>query len=191
MVTLAILAGGNATRMGGRNKALIEVEGETFIKRIYRNLSPLFDSTIIISNDQADFDLPGIPVFSDVYSNNGPLGGIHSALVNSKSDYVFVVSCDMPFASASIAEKIINVLEEGAYEVVVPEINGLFEPLFAVYSKGLADRAESIIISQEKKNITKLLDRSNTDYLHFDETPEIKKCFTNINSPDDLFSIKG
>lgn len=190
MVTLAILAGGNATRMGGRNKALIEVEGETFIKRIYRNLSPLFSSTIIISNGQVDFDLPRVPVFSDVYSNNGPLGGIHSALVNSKSDYVFMVSCDMPFANASVAEKIINAREEGAYEVVVPEINGLFEPLFAVYSKGLADRAESIIISPEKKNITKLLYKSNTYYLHFDETSEVKKYFTNVNSHDDLLNLK-
>lgn len=190
MVTLAILAGGNATRMGGRNKALLEVDGETFIKRIYRNLSPLFDSTIIVSNDQVDFDLPRIPVFPDVYSNNGPLGGIHSAMVNSKSDYVFVVSCDMPLANASIAEMVITARAEGEYEVVVPEINGLFEPLFAIYSKGLEVIVESIIKSPEKKSITKLLEKSITGYLHFDETPEIKKCFTNINFPDDLFNLK-
>ena len=190
-MTLAILAGGNATRMGGRNKALIEIEGETFIKRIYKNLSPLFDNTIIISNEQIDFGISGVSVYPDIYRNNGPLGGIHSAMVNSKSDLVFVVSCDMPFANASVAKKIINAQKEEGSEVVAPEMNGLLEPLFAIYSKKLADRAEAIILSSEKKYITKLLDKSNTYYLYFNETPEVKKCFTNVNSPDDLFNLKS
>lgn len=190
MVTLAILAGGNATRMGGRNKALIEFEGESFIKRIFKNLSPLFSSTIIISNEQIDFDIPAVSIYPDIFRNNGPLGGIHSALVNANSDYVFVVSCDMPFANASIAEKVINAQKEGACEVVVPEMNGLLEPLFAMYSKNLIGRAEEIILSSEKKYITKLLERSDTCYLHFNDTPETKRCFTNINSFDDLLNLK-
>lgn len=186
MITLAILAGGNATRMGGKNKAFIEIDGETFVKRIYRNLSPLFDSTIIISNDSADFNIPRISVFPDIYPNQGPLGGIHSALINSKSDFVFVVSCDMPFADVSIAEIIINAQNERQYEVVVPEVNGFLEPLFAVYSKGLNTKVEAIIKSSEKKSIIELIERSYTCYQHFDETPEVRKCFTNINSPEDL-----
>jgi len=190
MVTLAILAGGKATRMGGRNKALIEIDGESFIKRIYRNLGPIFNSTIIISNEQVDFGISGVFVYPDIYRNCGPLGGIHSALVNSNSDYVFVVSCDMPFANASIAEKIINAQKDGTYEAVVPEISGLFEPLFAIYSKDVIERAEAIIQSTEKKYITKLLERSDTCYLHLNDTAETKRCFTNINSFDDLLNLK-
>lgn len=189
MVTLAILAGGNATRMGGRNKALIEIDGETFIKRIYRNLSPLFDSTMIISNDLLEFSIPRASVFPDIYNNQGPLGGIHSALVNSKEPNVFIVSCDMPFADASVASKIVNAQNEGQYEIVVPEINGFLEPLFAIYSKSLTGAIEKILTESGGKSIRDLFPISKTGYVAFQDTPANARCFTNINTIRDLDSL--
>lgn len=186
MVTLAILAGGNATRMGGKNKAFIEIDGETFVKRIYRNLSPLFDSTIIISNDSSDFDIPGVSVFPDIYPNQGPLGGIHSALINSKNDYVFVVSCDMPFVDAEIAKALIEEFFRKKPEIIVPTINSYIEPLFAIYSKELTKKIESIVESTSSRSIRGLLQLSNTSYFEFPNTPIVKRCFTNINSLNDL-----
>lgn len=190
-ITLAILAGGKATRMGGKNKALLEIDGEAFISKIYRNLSPLFCKTIIIANDSFDYQFSNVEVYPDIISNVGPLGGIHSALVNSKTPYIFVVSCDMPFASFEIANEIANQFLSNEIDILVPTIESYHEPLFAIYSKNLTAKIEAILAKTDGKPIKDLFELAKTSYITIPNTPFNKRCFTNINSANDLESIKG
>ncbi len=184
--TLAILAGGKATRMRGRNKALLEFQGETFINRIYRNLSPLFLNTVIISNDILDYNFSGAIVYPDKIQNIGPLGGIHSALVHSIDPAVFVVSCDMPFADSAIAKILIEEFVCKQPEILLPVINSFSEPLFAIYSKHLIEKIETLFSLSDGKPIKDLLKISNTLYFNLPESIATKKCFTNINSIEDF-----
>lgn len=190
-ITLAILAGGKASRMGGKNKALLEIDGESFISKIYRNLSPLFCETIIIANDNFDYQFPNVEVYPDIISNVGPLGGIHSALVNSKTPYIFVVSCDMPFASTEIANEIANQFLSNEIDILVPQLESYHEPLFAIYSKHLINKIETILAKTEGKPIKDLFELAKTSYISFPNTPLNKRCFTNINSVTDLERLKG
>jgi len=190
-ITLAILAGGKASRMGGKNKALLEIDGESFISRIYRNLSPLFCRTIIIANDNIDYQIGNVETFADVISNVGPLGGIHSALVNSQTPYVFVVSCDMPFVSSEIATEIASHFLSKEIDILVPKIESYHEPLFAIYSKHLVNKIETILAKAEGKPIKDLFALAKTSYLQFSDTALNRRCFININSVDDLKSLKG
>lgn len=189
-ITLAILAGGKATRMGGKNKALLELNGESFINRIHRNLSPLFCKTIIIANDSVDYQFENVEVYPDIISNVGPLGGIHSALVNSKTPYVFVVSCDMPFASSDVAHEIIDLFLSKEIDILVPKIELYHEPLFAIYSKHLISKIEAILAKTDGKPIKDLFALAKTSYIQFSETSLAQRCFTNINSINDLESLK-
>lgn len=190
-ITLAILAGGKATRMGGKNKALLEIDGEPFISRIYKNLSPLFCRTIIISNDNIDYQFSNVEICSDIISNVGPLGGIHSALVNSQTPYIFVVSCDMPFANYEIAIEIANQFLSEEIDILVPRVASYNEPLFAIYSKHLINKIETILAKTDGKPIKDLFTLAKTSYMQFSDTALNRRCFTNINSADDLESLKG
>lgn len=185
-ITLAILAGGKASRMGGKNKALLKFEGETFISRIHQNLAPLFSSTIVISNDQVDYGLKEVPVFKDIVHGMGPIGGIHSALSNSVTPYVFVVSCDMPFADSSIAEMLMVQFYIEKPELLIPRIDQYSEPLFAIYSANLKGRIELLLKGTEGIPITYLMKNSKTLYFDLPGNDKVKRCFTNINSFDDL-----
>lgn len=189
-ITLAILAGGNARRMGGQNKALLEYDGETFIKRIHKNLSPLFQSTIIISNSDNDFNIANTIVFSDIIKGIGPLGGIHSALVNSKTPLVFIVSCDMPFADGSIAEMLIHKHQQLKPEILIPVINDYNEPLFAIYSKTLINSIKVLVSGSAGRPIKDLLINTNTLFIKLEESPKTKKCFKNINSIEDFQALE-
>lgn len=189
-ITLAILAGGKASRMGGRSKALLEIDGESFIKRIHRNLSPLFQNTIIISNDIKDFGIPSAVVFPDIIENIGPLGGIHSALVNSKDPFVFIVSCDMPYADPAIAKALVEDFLKKQPDILVPVFNSFNEPLFAIYSKYLAPKIEVVEKSNEKP-IVHLLKNTNTLFLNLPSNSLTKRCFTNINSLDDYAGLSN
>lgn len=188
-ITLVILAGGKAKRMGGQNKAFLEFEGKTFIERIHRNLYPLFQNTLIISNDKKDFNLPLSTVYPDIIENIGPLGGIHSALVHSVNPLIFVVSCDMPFADLAIAKKLIDKFHIEQPEICVPTINSFVEPLFAIYSKHLFSRIEQFVSSLNGKPVKSLLDKSCTSFLSLPDNAETKMCFTNINTTEDLNAI--
>lgn len=190
-ITLAILAGGKATRMGGVNKALIEIEGKTFIQKIFESLSPLFTQTVIISNERFDFRLQNVQIFPDIITNMGPLGGIHSALVNSQTPYTFVVSCDMPFASVDIASQIVEQFLSKGTDILVPTIDSYHEPLFAVYSKHLVSKIEIILVKSAGKPIKDLFSMANTSYIEFANTTENRRCFANINSTADLENLKG
>lgn len=191
--TLAILAGGKATRLGGINKALIEVDGETIISRIYRALSPICNEVIVISNQtQADYGIPA-KIHPDIIENCGPLGGIHSALQHSSNEMVLVVSCDMPYISSNIASKLIDEYSKNQPKVdaVIPTLNGFNEPLLAVYRKQLSVKTSEILSDHKGHRITDLLDRCNTLKVEIEATPENTRSFTNINTFDDYNSFKN
>ena len=185
--TLAILAGGKATRLGGINKALIEIEGETIISKIHRALGPICNEVIIISNQaQTDYRIPA-KTHPDIIENCGPLGGIHSAFHHSSNEIILVVSCDMPFISINIANQLIDayIKNQPKVDAVIPTLNGFNEPLLAIYSKRLSTKISEILSDRKGHRITDLLDKCNTIKVEIEASPENIRSFTNINTFDD------
>lgn len=95
-----ILAGGYSSRMG-KDKALLEINGETLIQRNIKLLKKIGASEVFVSrNDFSEGSLP------DIYPHHGPLSGIHSALFQSKlchhSDPIIVLPVDMPLLSEDL-----------------------------------------------------------------------------------------
>ena len=87
-ITGIILSGGKSSRMG-LNKSLIELSGKTFIQRTKDLMSGLFENVILITNEPDLYDFLDIESYVDIFKVFGPLGGIHSGLINSKTDENF------------------------------------------------------------------------------------------------------
>jgi len=191
--TLAILAGGKATRLGGINKALIEIEGDTIISKIHRALGTISNEVIIISNQaQTDYRIPA-KIHPDIIENCGPLGGIHSALLHSSNEIVLVVSCDMPFISTNIANLLLDayIKNQPNVDAVIPTLNGFNEPLLAIYSKRLSSKISEILSDRKGHSITDLLDNCNTVRVEIEASPGNIRSFTNINTFDDYNAFKN
>src|ERR1700753_1158519 len=77
-----VLAGGLARRMGGGDKALIEIGGTTILDRVIARLAPAVTGLILNANgDPARFARYGLPVVADsVPDFAGPLAGILAGL---------------------------------------------------------------------------------------------------------------
>src|SRR3989442_9925793 len=108
MRSIAILAGGRATRFDGRDKSALVVDGRTILDRQLDELSSLSDDVMIVGNNregarafQASVALRTVP---DIVPGCGPLGGLHAALTAARGDAVFVVACDMPYVTAAFAD---------------------------------------------------------------------------------------
>ena len=128
-----ILAGGRNTRIA-RTKAFIQLPtGESILQKILKVLQKIFPEIIIVTNQKQAYLRFGVQVVEDLIKGSGPLGGIFTGLCFSASKRNFVVGCDMPFIKPALIGLLLQ--ESGSFDVVIPEINGEVEPLFALYSK--------------------------------------------------------
>ncbi len=190
-ITLALLAGGKASRMGGTNKALLKHNGKTFVEIILSNLGEVFPKTIIIANEVETYAQLGVSVYADIFKEKGPLGGIHSALYNTKTEHVFAISCDMPLASAQIASQIAAIAIEAQSYAYVPKVAEMLEPLFAVYSRNGLNTLTKLLEHNNNVPIRTYLNIIPTQYIELPNTPETQKCFTNINTQSDFRELLG
>ena len=184
--TLAIIAGGKSSRMGYEDKAFIRFKDKNFIDNIIE-ASCDFEEIIIISNKIKGYK--NFKVFKDIYKECGPLGGIHSALLNAKYDKVLCIACDMPLIQKDTLNLMAKVEEN--YEVLVPRINNRLQPLCSIYSKKLIPKIEESLIKGENKlqkfildKNYKIIDKTMYENLNVEE-------FSNINSKEDLKVLEG
>lgn len=181
-----ILAGGKATRYKGQNKAFLKIDQETFYKKASALLSDIFEDVIVITNKPVDFPDDSISKYPDIFTEIGPLGGIHSALTNALScEAVFVMAVDMPFISEPVIREICDTYNSSKKEIVVPVIKKDIEPLAAVYSKSILIKLTETITQKKKYSIRNFFNLVNTHYCVLDSNPNTVKSFANINSESD------
>lgn len=121
----------------------------------------------------------------DLYPGRGPLGGIYTGLLASKSDYNLVVACDLPFLNVELLQHLI-MLSPG-FDAVVPRLEKV-QPLHAVYSKSCLD-VMKVQVEHNLLKITRFLDSMNVRYVEETECRSIDPqllSFFNVNSRADL-----
>lgn len=128
-----VLAGGRGSRMGGVNKALVSFAGSTMLEHNILALSPLFGEVFLAARQEEPYEHLGLRVALDRSELVGSLTGVLTALVNSRSEYVFVRACDAPMVEPALVADLLDRCS-GRWDVVVPvHPHGYVEPLCAVY----------------------------------------------------------
>ncbi|MCY1041040.1 molybdenum cofactor guanylyltransferase [Corallococcus sp. bb12-1] len=184
-VTLAILAGGQGSRLGGVVKGLLRVEGRTVLERLV-GLGACFGDVLLVANAPAPYARFGLRTVADAVVGKGAPGGVHAALGAARTPWVFAVACDMPFITEAVARV---VLEARAQDVdaVCFEREGRWEPLLAVYRAELTARWGDALM--EDPSLRQVLSRLRTRTL-----PEAvlravdphARALANVNTPEDL-----
>jgi molybdopterin-guanine dinucleotide biosynthesis protein A len=165
--TAIILAGGKSSRMGV-DKSLLPVNGETLIASIVRQLEDHFDEVIIGANDPQKYLFLKRLVVPDVETNRGPLMGIYSCLLASSNDVNFITACDIPEMNLKLIQNMINLA--GDADIVMPvKENNKHEPLYAVYRKSVACKAD-LVLRNNGRRIIELLDHVTVKLVEFNGT---------------------
>jgi molybdopterin-guanine dinucleotide biosynthesis protein A len=183
--TTAIMAGGKSSRMG-TDKAFVPLLGKPMIEHVLARVGSLGDEQIIITNSPQKYRYLGLPIFSDIYEDHGPLGGLHAALARAAYDHVLVVACDMPWLNYSLLEHMVSIRQSA--DVIVPRWSKFPEPLHAVYSKACLEAVTTCLEAQTLKLIA-FYGRVRVRYLEREEVARFDargRSFANINTPDDL-----
>lgn len=188
-VTAVILAGGKSTRMKS-NKALLPYSGELFIERIHRQLSAMFPEVILVTNTPELYRFLPCRMVPDEFPGLGSLAGIHAALKHSKTEYIFVVACDMPYLNGQLIRRMVA-KADGA-DVVIPRTDDGYEPLHAIYGKSCLPAMENAL-RDEKVKIVDCFDWDRVAVVTKDEIvvddPEFLS-FRNINTPEEYFRFR-
>jgi molybdopterin-guanine dinucleotide biosynthesis protein A len=178
-----VLAGGKSSRMG-TDKGLIDFRGKKMIEHALHSLKVSHQISII--SDIEDYRQFGYRMYRDIYKNCGPLGGIHSVLHNSNSDWNIVMSCDLPFVTSDFLLFLLKKINGNPCDAIAPVHDNKVEPLCALYHKTCLPKLEDMILKKELKMQT-VLEKLNTLYV---EVPKQKFAadvlFRNINSPADV-----
>jgi molybdopterin-guanine dinucleotide biosynthesis protein A len=185
-VSVAILAGGQSSRMG-TNKALVRVGGKPIVERIVERVRPLSDDLILVTNRPEAYAWIGLPTFGDLVPNKGPLGGLYSALSAAQGPHTLVVSCDQPFLNVDLLRYLIE-LREG-FDVVVPLApDGYPQSMHAVYGKACLDPIRAKLDADRLKVIG-FFGEVTVREVPAEEIAAIdpdRLSFVNINTPEDL-----
>lgn len=178
-----VLAGGESRRMG-RDKALLQHDGQSQLARLVGLLESMVDR-VFVSTRASQRDDPERARFSqivDKYEQMGPLAGILSAQEAYPDADWIVVACDLPNVDEStLACLLEQTSTEHPFTAFVSSHDGLPEPLCACYRAGsiaiLREFADQGIVCPRK-----ILIRSDT---HLLEQPD-PRALDNVNTPEDL-----
>ncbi len=138
----AIQVGGKSRRFG-RDKTLLQVEGQPMAVRIVNRLRGVSDDVMLVGNRLERFDRIPARQVPDTILGMGVLGGIYTSIQEARNPYVFVCACDMPFVNPALVRFLASVAE--GYDVVMPHPGGVPEPLHALYGKSALPAIERLI----------------------------------------------
>lgn len=178
-----ILAGGMGKRMGGRNKALLRLEEDTFFQRLREALSG-FEEKLISANETFWAENADFSVVRDERPGCGPIEGLRRALKACESDALFVAACDMPLITREFAEALI--LAAGEHDVLIcRDREGGLHPLCGVYSKACLPVIESMMDDGDYR-IRQIAARTDSVVFNMEETAFPDTLLTNVNTPEEL-----
>jgi len=190
-ITGVVLAGGKSRRMG-IDKATLRVGSSYLIRFPLKVLSELFDDVLIITNSELlntlenIFKHDKIRILEDIYPNHGALGGIYTALCHSRTPYIFVSACDMPFLNKDFIKYMTQI--DDRYDVIIPEGPRGLEPLNAIYKKTIIRVVESRLLKGQNK-IVDFFSDINVYAIPYDKIEGFDKegkMFRNINTQEEL-----
>ncbi len=182
-----ILAGGKGRRMGGENKALLQLERHTFLSRLEEALSG-FDEKLISLQDASWLgSSPFSPVLDQV-TDRGPMEGLRCALSLCNSDALVVVACDMPLFSENLAKALIQA-DEGFDAVICQDRMGKVHPLCGIYSKECLPVIDALIAQGNYRviDITKMVPST---IFSLNASGLSDTLLSNVNTPEALLSLR-
>lgn len=168
--------------MGGVDKALVMLAGQSLIARVAARFEPQVEQ-VAVSGRQGYLGLPFLP--DDVPL--GPLSGVLAGLRwagAAGADAVVTVPVDGPFVPGDLVPRL---LLAGAGGVAVAQSGEQAHPTFALWPVGVVGALEAFLASGVKARVLDFATSQGAVMAGFPEDGS----FVNLNAPDDLVRAEG
>jgi molybdenum cofactor guanylyltransferase len=190
-----ILAGGHSKRMGGADKALVTVAGQSLLARVIERINPQVERLVLSANgDPARFAKFSIPVVPDTVDGIGPLAGLHAGMRWSGKNlpnarFVASVAADMPFIPMDLVERLAEGCGRDENTVALAASPAGTHPICGLWPVALADGLERLLRTAGTTTVLAFADRFMRLNVPFDDialpNSGTVDPFFNVNTPED------
>lgn len=181
-VTWIILAGGQASRMGGIDKGLVNLNNQFLINYVFENLKRQGAEIMINANRNKEIYQQYGFVFSDTLTGfQGPLGGIHAALSLQKSIWYGFVPCDCPNLPDQLLLRMYDAIRPES-EIIVAKDAHSIQPVVTMMKQDIFNKLDDFLTNGNRK-IALLYEQCTTDFVDFSDFPN---AFINLNTNEEL-----
>lgn len=180
-----VLCGGRSRRIG-LPKLSLPFGPEVMLARVVRLVAEAVEPVVVVA--AAGQELPplrrSVLVARDRQEDRGPLEGLAVGLAALPAgvEAAFAAACDQPLLLPAFVRRVIEL--SGGYDAAVPCIDGVAEPLSAVYRTSVLPQIEALLAADLRRPAF-LLDRVRTRWIRADELtgadPQLQSL-VNVNS---------
>ncbi len=186
-----VLAGGKSRRMGGGDKALIELGGRTILDHVIERARPQVSALALNANgDPARFSRFGLPVIADVVGGHaGPLAGVLTGLEWAAAEipdcaWIATFASDAPFLSLDLVARLRAAVERDGADMACASSAGRRHPVFGLWPVALVGPLRHAVIDQAIRKVDVWTARYDLAVADFAVVP--LDPFFNANRPEDL-----
>lgn len=199
-VTGLILAGGQASRMGGVDKGLEALRGQPLVAHVLARLRPQVGDVIVSANRNLPrYAAFGLQVCADAPHGHrgadapidyqGPLAGLASGLAHCRTRWLVSVPCDVPDLPSTLVERLAAGLCEAGADVAMaaaPDAAGVLrqQPVFALVRASLLGNLRGFL-AQGGRKVGTWLQQQRCTIVAFEDGA----AFRGANTRDELRSL--
>ena len=177
-VTLGILAGGRASRLGGRDKAWLQRAGIPQVVRLARSFDAECSAVLVSANASLErYAEHGLSVVSDSVSDVGPLAGLQALATACATPWLLTLPVDVIGTNECLLRTLAKAGDAGA---VTEDDDGL-QPLVALYRVELIRAAINSALAAGEHAVQAMQARLGMPRVRF-----AGLRFGNLNTPEDL-----
>jgi molybdopterin-guanine dinucleotide biosynthesis protein A len=191
-----LLAGGQSRRMGGGDKCLMRLGGETLLARIVARVRPQVGPVVLNANgDTTRFAAYGLPVVPDVVEGYaGPLAGVLTGLEWAQAHapqctYVVSFACDAPFLPRDLVTRLLAAREAEGADMACASSGGRDHPVFGLWPVALTDALRRAVVNEGVRKVDEWTGRYKFARAEFAAEPI--DPFFNLNAPEDLAAAEA
>lgn len=186
-----ILAGGQATRMGGGDKGLLPLGTRTILSRVIDRLEPQVAGLALNANgDPARFAKLKLPVVADSIDGfAGPLSGVLAGMdwaAGQGASHIVTAAADTPFFPCDLVPRLIMAAQEAGADMALAATPGGRHPTFGLWPVGLRDDLRAALQDGLRK-VVLWTDKHGCGMAVFPDDD----AFFNVNTPDDLATAEA
>ena len=191
-IALALLAGGQARRMGGMDKGEIRIDGQSIISSLLQRFSDKCDYLLMNANgDLARFAHYEIDIIQDKLEGyQGPLAGIYSCLdyvrhTQPLIDYVVTLPIDAPFVPAGLIDDLLAAKDKAP--LISVQSHGRTHPVIGLWPVHMVEDLHKALLIEGLRKIEAVTEPLGCHYLTYDDVPD---PFVNLNRLADLQALQ-
>ena len=186
-----VLAGGLSRRMGGGEKGLQQLGGQSMISRVIGRIAPQVDALAINANSDPEPYLNfGLPVLPDTIGGHaGPLAGVLTGLEWAATlpgvTHIVSAATDTPFLPLDLVARFSALA--GPERIVIARSNGNRHPVFGLWPVPLRQDLAQWLATSDTMKVLAWVNRHDFTFCDFEADGDgVPDPFFNANTPEEL-----